>query len=75
MPKTPRGHKRPADAVANAVQVMRIATGEISERDRPKNAAAVELGSAGGRARAKKLGVRRRKQIAREAAAVRWKRG
>jgi len=31
---------------------MRIATGEIEEKPEPKNAAAAELGSKGGKARA-----------------------
>lgn len=29
MPKGPKGQKRPADVVSNAVRVMRIATGEF----------------------------------------------
>ena len=73
MPKTPKGHKRPADVIGNAVRVMRIATGEIAEDASVKNQAAASLGSEGGKARAKKLGVRRRKAIARTAAAARWK--
>lgn len=28
MPKGPKGEKRPADVIGNAVKVMRIATGE-----------------------------------------------
>ncbi len=31
MPTGPNGEKRPADPVANAVHVMRIATGQIEE--------------------------------------------
>jgi hypothetical protein len=31
MPKGPRGEKRPADVIGNAVKVMRIATGEETE--------------------------------------------
>jgi hypothetical protein len=31
MPKGPRGEKRPADMISNAVHVMRIAAGEIEE--------------------------------------------
>jgi hypothetical protein len=75
MPKTPKGHKRPADVISNAVTVMKIATGEIEESESTeggKDQAAVLLGSRGGKARAKKLGVRRRKAIARAAAAARW---
>lgn len=76
MPRTPMGHKRPADVIGNAVHVMRIATGEIDESARTddgRSRAAMQLGSAGGRARARKLGVRKRKEIARKAAAARWK--
>jgi hypothetical protein len=75
MPKGPKGQKRPADVITNAVHVMRIATREIEETrgtDDGKNAAAVELGRKGGHARAKKLGVRRRKEIAHKGAAARW---
>ena len=75
MPKGPKGQKRPADVTSNAVTVMKIATGEIEEPpiDDGKDKAAVALGSKGGQARAKKLGVRRRKEIAKKAAAARWK--
>ena len=31
MPKGPKGQKRPADVVSNAVKVMKIATGEEEE--------------------------------------------
>ena len=33
MPKEPKGQKRPADVIGNAVRVMRIATGEAEEYD------------------------------------------
>jgi hypothetical protein len=36
MPRGPKGEKRPADVIGNAVHVMRIATGEIE--DNPSNA-------------------------------------
>ena len=72
MPRGPRGEKRPADVIGNAVKVMRIATGEEEEElDRAKSAA-VELGSRGGRARAKKLSAEQRSAIARTAAAARY---
>ena len=32
MPKGPKGQRRPADVIGNAVHVMRIATGETEER-------------------------------------------
>ena len=75
MPKGPKGEKRPADVIGAAVKVMKIATGEITEDsdDDGKNKAAVELGRKGGHARAKKLNKKRRTEIARKAAASRWK--
>ena len=75
MPKGPKGEKRPADVIGAAVKVMKIATGEIEDKltDDGKNKAAVELGRKGGQARAKKLSKKRRAEIARAAAAARWK--
>src|SRR5687767_15678748 len=75
MPRTPKGHKRPADVVLNAVHVMRIATGEIEEQVTAdgKNAAAVALGRKGGLARAKSVKKADRVKIARNAAQKRWK--
>ncbi len=75
MPKGPKGEKRPADAVGAAVMVARIATGEAEEEytDDGKNKAAVELGRKGGKARAKKLTPEQRSEIARKAAAKRWR--
>lgn len=76
MPKTPKGHKRPADVISNAVRVMQIATGEIEESgvtEDGKSRAAVELGRRGGAARAKSLSKKKRLAIARKAAAARWK--
>jgi hypothetical protein len=32
MPTGPKGERRPADVIGNAVKVMRIATGEDTER-------------------------------------------
>ena len=78
MPRTPKGHKRPADVIGNAVAVMKIATGEIDEAapqaDDGKNPAAVELGRKGGAARAKSLSAKKRREIASAAAVSRWKR-
>jgi hypothetical protein len=72
MPRGPRGEKRPADVIGAAVTVMRIATGEEEEElDRAKSAAA-ELGARGGKARAAAISSKRRKEIARKAALVRW---
>jgi hypothetical protein len=61
--------------IGNAVKVMRIATGEEPE-DLPDSAksAAAELGARGGKARAAKMTAERRVEIARKAAAKRWRR-
>jgi hypothetical protein len=75
MPRGPRGEKRPADVIGNAVRVMRIATGEEEDDTDPVKSAAAELGSRGGRARAKKLSEEQRSEIARAAASARWKKG
>jgi hypothetical protein len=74
MPKGPKGEKRPADVIGAAVKVMKIATGEIEEGTdtKPSDAAAAELGRRGGQARAQKLSKKRRSEIARKAAKVRW---
>jgi hypothetical protein len=75
MPRGPKGEKRPADVIGNAVHVMRIATGEIDETAATfdgKNAAAVALGRMGGKARAAGMTAKRRKEIAKKAAAKRW---
>ena len=71
MPKTPKGKKRPADVIGNAVHVMRIATGEIEEPAGSESPAA-QLGRLGGKARAKALSAKKRSQIAKAAAAKRW---
>jgi len=46
MPKGPKGQKRPADVIGNAVKVMQIATGEAEEDidDDGKDKAASDAG-------------------------------
>jgi len=68
MPKGPKGEKRPADVIGNAVHVMRIATGEIEDElatpeaeGKDPNAAA--LGRKGGRARAEAMTPERRAEL------------
>jgi hypothetical protein len=77
MPKGPKGQKRPADVIGNAVKVMRIATGEEQD-DFPagdgKDKAAQSMGKRGGKARAEALSPKRRAEIARKAAQKRWAR-
>ncbi len=74
MPKGPKGEKRPADVIGNAVKVMRIATGEESDAapDDGKNKAAQALGKLGGAARAKSMTSSQRGEIAKKAAMTRW---
>ncbi len=76
MPRGPKGEKRPADVIANAIKVAKIATGEEEEEktDDGKDKAAVSLGRRGGQARADKMTAARRSEIARKAAERRWKR-
>jgi hypothetical protein len=71
MPKGPRGEKRPADAIARAVKVARIATGEIEDdistpEAEGKDPAAVSMGKRGGGARAEKMTAERRAEIAKK---------
>ena len=75
MAKGPKGERRPADVNARAVMIARIATGEIEDKvtDDGKNAAAMALGRMGGKARAKGMSAKRRKEIAQKAARSRWK--
>jgi hypothetical protein len=75
MPKGPKGEKRPADVIGNAIKIARIATGEEEEAltDNGKDAAAVSLGKRGGKARAEALSPKQRAEIAKKAAAKRWK--
>ena len=75
MPRGPKGQKRPADVIGNAVKVMRILTGEEQEdfgADDGKDKSAQSLGQRGGRARARKLSSAERKRIATLAAKKRW---
>jgi hypothetical protein len=75
MPTGPKGEKRPADVISNAVKVMRIATGEETETlpvDDGKDPAAKALGKKGGAARAANLTSGEREEISRKAAKARW---
>jgi hypothetical protein len=77
MPRGLKGERRPADVNARAVMIGRIATGEIedtvpSPEDKGKNPAAVALGRMGGKAGAGGMTAKRRKEIAKKAAASRW---
>ncbi|MGP0090724.1 MAG: RNA-binding protein [Xanthobacteraceae bacterium] len=71
MPKGPKGEKRPADVIGTAIMVAKIATGEIAD-NLPLESAASEFGRKGGKARAKKLSAKKRREIAKKAADKRW---
>ncbi len=73
MPRGPKGEKRPADVIGNAIRVAKIATGEMAETPPPKPGPS-KGGQKGGPARAESLSPARRKEIARRAASTRWKR-
>jgi hypothetical protein len=79
MPTRASKLKRPRDTNQLAWQIVQEATGQtepISEVPDTRNQAAVALSKLGakkgGDARAKKLSVRRRKLIAKQAAKARW---
>jgi hypothetical protein len=67
MPRGPRGEKRPADVIGNAVG---IATGE-AEEDLGKVPKRATGGRKGGKARARNLTPKQRSEIAHAAAAAR----
>ena len=71
MPRGPQGQKRPADTVGAAVNVAKIATGEVEGYIPSKGR---EGGLVGGKARAKSLTPRQPSKIARDAARARWTR-
>ena len=74
MPIGPRGEKRPADEIAAAVMVAKIATGEVEEEYVEQPAPAKQkAGKKGGKARAKSLTSKRRSEIASGAANARWR--
>jgi hypothetical protein len=75
MPTGPKGQKRPANVIGNAVKVMRIATGdEVDECDVDDgNDPAAKLGAKGGRKRAENMTPERRAEIAKKAAESCWK--
>ena len=77
MPRVPKGEWRPADPVARAVHIGKLATGRIEETtEAPRgpetdHAAASRRADIGGKACAAKLTPERRREIARAGAAAR----
>lgn len=72
MPRGPRGERRPADAIGCAIMVAQIATGEI-ESDVQAPSGKARSGRAGAKARAESLTGEQRQEIAKTAAAARWR--
>lgn len=73
MPKGPQGQKRPADAARNALKILKLATGELTEELQEPSAQTTHA-QAGGHARAQKLSKAERSAIAKKAAYARWHR-
>jgi hypothetical protein len=64
---------RPRDPAQLAKLIVDIATGQVDDRvDDGRDPAASELGRKGGKARAASMTPKRRKEIAKAAAAKRW---
>jgi len=77
MPTGPKGEKRKVDVIGNAVNIMRIATGEVEDAtpDAGKDNAAQAMGRKGGAARAASMTKEQRPESAKKAAASRWSKG
>jgi hypothetical protein len=73
MPTGPKAPKRPRDPNQLAKSIVAIATGEAE--DKKPLASARKGGLKGGASRAKALTPEQRAEIARVAAAARWKKG
>jgi hypothetical protein len=72
MPRGPNGEKRPADVIGAAIMVAKIATGEIVENPMPRSGR-MRSGKAGSEARIRATTSEQRSDIAKKAAAARWK--
>lgn len=76
---TGKAPKRPRDVNQLAKSIVDVATGNALTIDEGKDPAAVSLGrrggQKGGRARAERLTAEQRAEIARSAAAARWRKG
>ena len=73
-PRGPKGEKRPADVVGNAVHVMRIATGEVEDQNPGKARQGIrdEGRSEGRECPGEGLTPEQRSEITRMAAEARW---
>jgi hypothetical protein len=71
MPKGPKGERRPADVIGNAIHIAKIATGEIEDKPSPAPNRA-KGGRLGGKRRAEALSADERRQIAEKGSKARW---
>lgn len=72
MPRGPNGEMRPADVIGAAIMVGKIATGEVMEQ-RTQKSGRMRSGKAGAEGRMRNTTATERKEIAKKAAAARWK--
>jgi len=72
MPTGPQGQKRPADVIGAAVMVARLSVGDEVEMPRMPSGR-TRSGHAGAAARNAALHPEQKAEIARKAAAARWK--
>jgi hypothetical protein len=65
--------KRPRDPIQLGKLIVDIATGQVEDRaTEPETSPAARIAKKGGKARAAKLTAKRRQEIARQAAQMRW---
>jgi len=65
--------KRPRDPIQLGKLIVDIATGQVEDREPDQEETpAIKLAKQGGKARAAKLSVQRRREIAQQAAEARW---
>jgi hypothetical protein len=72
MPRGPQGERRPSDVIGCAVNVARIATGEV-EDDGYRAPGRKRSGKSGAKMRNERLTPSERSAIARKAANARWR--
>jgi hypothetical protein len=73
VPRGPQGQRRPSDVIGTAVMVAKIATGEIADDVDQRSVGKIRSGKAGAKARAESLTSEERREIAKRAAAARWR--
>jgi hypothetical protein len=67
-----RGRSNRPDVMGTATMVAKIAAGTVVEEEDRRSVGKIRSGKAGAKARAKRLTVGKRRNIAKRAAAARW---